>query len=114
MVDREQKNAETTLATIREEGGEVSMFVGDVTNNADCQDMADAAVERYGKLNVLVNNVGISGPGSVTDVAEDFWDTVMDVNLKSVMLSSKHAIPRMIEDGGGSIINLSSIVGLCA
>ena len=114
LVDREQKNAETTLATIREEGGEVSMFVGDVTNNADCQDMADAAVERYGKLNVLVNNVGISGPGSVTDVAEDFWDTVMDVNLKSVMLSSKHAIPRMIEDGGGSIINLSSIVGLCA
>ena len=114
LVDREEKNVETTMATIREEGGEASLFVGDVTNNADCQDMANAAVERYGKLNVLVNNVGISGPGSVTDVAEDFWDTVMDVNLKSVMLTSKHAIPRMIEDGGGSIINLSSIVGLRA
>jgi len=114
LVDRDQKNAETTLATIREEGGEASVFLGDVTSNADCQDMAQAAVSRYGKLNILVNNVGISGPGSVTDVDEDFWDTVIDVNLKSVMLTSKHAIPQMIEAGGGSIINLSSIVGLRA
>jgi NAD(P)-dependent dehydrogenase (short-subunit alcohol dehydrogenase family) len=114
LVDRNQQNAEATLATIKEEGGEASLFVGDVTNNADCQGMAQAAVSRYGKLNVLVNNVGISGPGSVTDVDEDFWDTVIDVNLKSVMLTSRHAIPHMIEVGGGSIVNLSSIVGLRA
>jgi NAD(P)-dependent dehydrogenase (short-subunit alcohol dehydrogenase family) len=114
LVDRNQQNAETTLATIKEEGGEASLFVGDVTNNADCQGIAQAAVSRYGKLNVLVNNVGISGPGSVTDVDEDFWDTVIDVNLKSVMLTSRHAIPHMIEVGGGSIVNLSSIVGLRA
>ena len=114
LVDRDQKNAETTLDTIKEEGGEASVFVGDVTSNADCQDMAQVAVSRYGKLNVLVNNVGISGPGSVTDVDEEFWDTVIDVNLKSVMLTSKYAIPQMIEAGGGSIINLSSIVGLRA
>ena len=97
LVDRDEKNAETTLAVIREEGGEASVFVGDVTSNADCQHMAQVAASRYGKLNVLVNNVGISGPGSVTDVDEEFWDTVIDVNLKSVMLTSKHAIPRMIE-----------------
>ena len=114
LVDREQKNAETTLATIKEEGGEAWVFVGDVTSNADCQGMAQAAVSHYGKLNVLVNNVGISGPGSVTDVDEAFWDTVINVNLKSIMLTSKHAIPQMIEAGGGSIINLSSIVGLRA
>ena len=114
LMDRDQRNAETTLAAIKEEGGEASVFVGDVTSNADCHDMAQAAVERYGELNVLVNNVGINGAGSVTDVDEDFWDTVIDVNLKSVMLTSKHAIPRMIEAGGGSIINLSSIVGLRA
>ena len=90
------------------------IFAGDVTSNADCQGMADAAKSRYGNVNVLINNVGISGPGSVTDVDEDFWDTVMDVNLKSVMLTSKHAIPQMIEAGGGSIVNLSSIVGLRA
>ena len=89
-------------------------MVGDVTNIDSCQEMAETAVSTYGKLNVLVNNVGISGPGSVTDVEEDFWDTVMDVNLKSVMLTSKFAIPEMIKDGGGSIVNLSSIVGLRA
>ena len=114
LVDREERNAETTLAAIREEGGEASLFVGDVTSNADCQSMSQAALSRYGKLNVLVNNVGISGPGTVTDVDEEFWDTVIDVNLKSVMLTSKHAIPQMIQSGGGSIINLSSIVGLRA
>ena len=114
LMDRDQRNAETTLAAVKEEGGEASVFVGDVTSNADCQDMAQATVERYGRLDILVNNVGISGPGSVTDVDEDFWDTVLNVNLKSVMLTSKHVIPRMIETGGGSIINLSSIVGLRA
>lgn len=114
LVDREQKNAETTLAQIKDEGGEASVFVGDVTNLDSCQEMVEAAASTYGKLNVLVNNVGISGPGSVTDVEEDFWDTVMDVNLKSVMLTSKFAIPEMIKDGGGSIVNLSSIVGLRA
>ena len=114
LVDRNQANAETTLATIKEEGGEASVFVGDVTSNEDCQGMAQAALSRYGKLNVLINNVGISGPGSVTDVDEEFWDTVINVNLKSVMLTSKHAIPQMIEAGGGSIVNLSSIVGLRA
>ena len=114
LVDRDEANANTTLAMIKEEGGEASVFVGDVTRNADCQGMAEAAVSRYGRLNVLVNNVGISGPGSVTDVDEDLWDTVIDVNLKSVMLTSKHAIPRMIEGGGGSIVNLSSIAGLRA
>ncbi len=114
LVDRDEKNAETTLANIKEEGGEASVLVGDVTSGSDCQEMAEAAVSRYGRLNVLVNNVGISGPGSVTDVEEDFWDTVINVNLKSVMLTSKYAIPLMIEDGGGSIINLSSIVGLRA
>ncbi len=114
LVDREERNAEITLSMIREEGGEAAVFAGDVTSNDNCRDMAEAARSRYGNVNVLINNVGISGPGSVTDVDVDFWDTVMDVNLKSVMLCSRHAIPQMIEDGGGSIVNLSSIVGLRA
>ena len=114
LVDRDEKNAETTLAQIKEEGGDATIFVGDVTDIDSCREMTEAAVSTYGKLNVLVNNVGISGPGSVTDVEEDFWDKVIDVNLKSVMLTSKFAIPEMIKDGGGSIVNLSSIVGLRA
>ena len=114
LVDRDERNAGATLAMIREQGGEASVFAADVTSNDDCRQMAAAAQSRYGSINILINNVGISGPGSVTDVDEAFWDTVMDVNLKSVMLTSKHAIPQMIEAGGGSIVNLSSIVGLRA
>ena len=114
LVDRDERNADTTLAMIREQGGEASVFAADVTSNDDCRQMAAAAQSRYGNINILINNVGISGPGSVTDVDEAFWDTVMDVNLKSVMLTSKHAIPPMIQAGGGSIVNLSSIVGLRA
>ena len=114
LVDREERNAEATLAMIRKEGGEASVFAGDVTSNADMRDMAEAARSRYGNVNVLVNNVGINGPGSVTDVDLDFWDTVLDVNLKSVMLCSRYTIPQMIEAGGGSIINISSIIGFRA
>ena len=114
LVDRDERNAGATLAMIREQGGEASVFAADVTSNDDCRQMAAAAQSRYGSINILINNVGISGPGSVTDVDEAFWDTVMDVNLKSVMLTSKHAIPQMIDAGGGSIVNLSSIVGLRA
>ncbi len=114
LVDRDERNAETTLAMIREEGGEASIFAGDVTSDDEMREMADAAKSRFGNINVLINNVGISGPGSVTDLDVDFWDTVMDVNLKSVMLCSRYSIPQMIEDGGGSIVNLSSIVGLRA
>ena len=110
LVDREERNAEVTLSMIREEGGEASIFAGDVTSDDDMREMAETAKSRYGNINVLINNVGISGPGSVTDLDVDFWDTVMDVNLKSVMLCSRYSIPQMIEAGGGSIINLSSIV----
>lgn len=114
LVDLDQNRAETTMAQIKDEGGEASVFVGDVTSNDDCNGMASQAVSRYSRLDVLVNNAGITGVGRVTDVTEDFWDRVIDVNLKSVMLTSKHAIPKMIDGGGGSIINLSSIVGLRA
>ena len=114
LVDRDEKNAEVTLGQIKEEGGDATVCVGDVTDIDSCEAMTESAIRAYGKVNVLVNNVGISGPGLVPDVEEEFWDTVMDVNLKSVMLTSKFAIPEMIKDGGGSIINLSSIVGLRA
>ena len=114
LVDREERNAEATLAMIREAGGEASVFVGDITSDDDMREMARAARSRYDKVNVLINNVGINGPGSVTDVDLDFWDTVLDVNLKSGMLCSRHIIPQMIEAGGGSIVNVSSIIALRA
>jgi NAD(P)-dependent dehydrogenase (short-subunit alcohol dehydrogenase family) len=116
LVGRDQKNAEGALSKIKEEGGEASFFAGDVTDIDSSQRMVAAAAEAYGKLDVVVNNVGTMNPSptSVTDVDEKFWDTVMEVNLKSVMLTSKYAISEMIKIGGGSITNISSVQGVQA
>ena len=113
LIDRDFRRAEETLAIIGEEGGQASVFAADVTRAIDCQDMVETAVERYGGVHVLVNNVGVfPDPSSVVDIPEEQWDAIMDVNLKSMMLSSKYAIPPMVKGGGGSIINISSIGGL--
>ena len=114
LVDRAARYAEETLASILEAGGEASVFEADVTRTDDCRRMVEVTLERYGGLHVLLNNVGILGHGSVVDVDEDEWDRVLEVNLKSMMLTSKHAIPAMIQGGGGSIINVSSTAGLRA
>ena len=112
LVDLNRQNAETTLTTIQAKGGEASRFQADVSRNDDCQALVEAALERYGALHILVNNVGISGYGSVVDVKEEVWDKVFEVNLKSMMLTSRYAVPKIIEAGGGSIINISSVDAL--
>ena len=114
LVDSEAARAEETLAMIKEEGGEASVFEADVTRAGDCEGMVETAIDRYGRLDILDNIVGIVRRGTVVDVDEETWDLVMNVNVKSVMLTSKFAVPRMIEGGGGSIINTSSIAGLRA
>jgi NAD(P)-dependent dehydrogenase (short-subunit alcohol dehydrogenase family) len=112
LVDLNLPNAEETLRTIQAEGGEASVFQADVSQSADCQALVEAAVERYGGLHILFNNVGVTAHGSVLDIDEAVWDRVMQINLKSMMLTSKYAIPRMIEAGGGAIVNVSSVDGL--
>ena len=114
LVDNVAARAEETLVIIREDGGEASVFEGDMARAEDCRQMVETAVERYGRLDILDNNVGISVPGTVVDVAEEDWDRVMEVNIKTMMLTSKYAVPRMVEGGGGSIINISSIAGMRA
>jgi NAD(P)-dependent dehydrogenase (short-subunit alcohol dehydrogenase family) len=114
LVDAVKERAEETLAMIKEEGGEASSFEANVINADDCRRMVEVAVERYGRLDILDNNVGISRRGTVLEISEEDWDYVMAVNVKSIVLCSKYAIPRMIESGGGSIINISSIAGLRA
>ena len=114
LVDLVPSRAEETLAIIREEGGEASVFQADLTMAEDCQAMVDAAVERYGGLHVLFNNLGIRGHGAAPDATEEDWDRVLELNLKTMMLASKYAIPRMAEGGGGSIVNVSSIAGMRA
>ncbi len=112
LVDRKLEAAEATLAMIREEGGEAAAFAADVTNSDDCAAMVSAATERWGRLDILDNNVGIGGAGNVVTVDPEVWDRVMQVNVKSMMLASKHAIPAMIASGGGSIVNIASIAAL--
>ena len=114
LVDAFADRAQETLAAIRQEGGDASVFQADVTSDDDCHSLVEAAIQRYERLDILVNNVGISKRGSVLDVTEEEWDRVMAVNVKSMMLTSRHAIPRMMETGGGSIINISSTAGLRA
>jgi len=84
----------------------------DVTKAADCQSAVLQTVEQLGKLNILFNNAGIIRRASVVDTSEQEWDQVMAVNVKSVFLLSKYAIPMMIETGGGVIINTASGWGL--
>ncbi len=114
VVDVIEAAAQDTVDMITEEGGEASVFVADVTSSDDCYAMCRAAVDRYGRLDILVNNVGISSRGNVLTLDIEEWDNVMDVNVKSVVFASRAAIPHMIEGGGGAITNLSSIAGLRA
>ena len=114
LVDLFEERVAETETLIAEEGGVASTFVADVTKAAECEAMVATAVERYGRLDVLDNNVGISIRADVTEVTEEQWDHIMAVNVKSIMLTSKFAVPAMAANGGGAIINISSIAGLRA
>jgi NAD(P)-dependent dehydrogenase (short-subunit alcohol dehydrogenase family) len=109
LVDQVEDWAAQTQRMIQAEGGEACVVQADVTRAADCQRVVETVVARYGRISILHNNVGIGGSGSVVDVDEAAWDEVMRVNVKSMMLMSKHVIPVMASEGGGSIINISSI-----
>jgi NAD(P)-dependent dehydrogenase (short-subunit alcohol dehydrogenase family) len=99
-------------AEIQAAGGEALFVRLDVTREADWQQAVEATVTRFGKLDVLVNNAGISGRGRVEDTSIEEWNRVMEVNATGVFLGSKLAIPAMRQSGGGSIINISSQLGL--
>ncbi|MDE0025373.1 MAG: SDR family NAD(P)-dependent oxidoreductase [Spirochaetaceae bacterium] len=115
VADLHQENAERTVAEIRAEGGEAEAFAADVSQSEQCAAMAAAAVERFGALHVLMNNCGAGGTsGTVSGMDEAILERSLNVNLKSAIFSSKHAIPHMAAAGGGSIINVSSVDGLTA
>ena len=95
------------------EAGSQALFVRlDVTQESDWTNAVDLAVSRFGKLDVLVNNAGISSRAFTDDTGIDAWDKIMEVNSKGVFLGTRAAIPKMLEAGGGSIVNISSIMGL--
>jgi NAD(P)-dependent dehydrogenase (short-subunit alcohol dehydrogenase family) len=98
---------------IAEFKGTAEAFQGDVTTKSGCAAMVEAALERWNRLDVLVNNVGIGSRKSVVDETEDRWERVMRTNVTSMFLASKQAIPAMLQGGeGGAIVNISSISAL--
>ena len=112
LVDRDEEAVQATLDMIRAEGNDAAVAVADVTATEDCARIVADAVSRYGKLDILHNNVGIGGRGTVEQISEVEWDHVQRVNVTSMMLTCKHAIPALRQNGGGAIINVSSIAAL--
>jgi NAD(P)-dependent dehydrogenase (short-subunit alcohol dehydrogenase family) len=113
VVDRELALAERTAAMIASEGGSSAAHAADVTDPAQCRDMVAAAVDRFGRLDFLDNNVGIGSRGTVVDEDPEAWRRVMQVNVETMFLTSKYAIPAMLKTAGrGAIVNVSSISAL--
>jgi len=111
-VDQAKERAEETVRLIRTEGGEAEAFTADVTRAAECQAMVEFAVDRWGGLDVLHNNVGIESRHGLMETTEEEWDRVMAVDLKSMLLTTQAAVPAMEQRGGGSVICISSVAGL--
>lgn len=113
MADYSVEGGEETVKRVKEKGGEATFVAADVSRAADVQKMIKTAIDKYGRLDILHNNAGIEGPlGPTENVSEADWDRVLSVNLKGVFLGSKYAIPQMLKQGGGVIINTASIAGL--
>ena len=112
LVDLHPERAEETRGMIEDEGGKAEVFAADVTSDAGCAAMVAAAVDAFGTVDILVNNIGLAAVGTVVDTSEDDWDRVLDVNLRTTFLASKHAVPVMAAKGAGAIVNISSISAL--
>ena len=114
VAEFDEKAGSETAGMVAAAGGEATFVKADVSREDDARRMVEAAVSAYGKLDVLYNNAGImpEADHSVTDTDVDVWDQVMAVNVRGVFLACKYAIPRMLEQGAGSVINISSFVAL--
>jgi NAD(P)-dependent dehydrogenase (short-subunit alcohol dehydrogenase family) len=112
LTDVSDTAGDATAAEIAAEGGDALFVHADVSKEADAKAMVDAAVERFGSLDVLYNNAGVmlGSDGSVDTTEESVWDTTLAINVKGVAFGCKYGVPAMIATGGGSIINVASFV----
>lgn len=111
-ADRNPEAAQETAQIIRSEGGRAEAVAADVTRHNDIKRMVSGCVDRFGRIDVLDYNVGLAHVGGVVELPEDEWDLMFDVNLKGCYLTMKHVIPVMEAQGGGSIVNISSIASI--
>ena len=115
LVDINLDYAKETKAMIDKEGGESFVFKADIVKADDCRRMAEKCVEVYGRIDILVNNVGIGeGDKRVVKLSEEMWDKIFNVNLKGMFLTCKYVLPVMAKQENGCIINVSSIASVCA
>lgn len=113
IVDRQLELAERTVRMIAEEGGGAAAYAADVTDDTQCRAMVEAALAQFGRLDLLDNNVGIASKGSVVEEDPQVWRRVMQVNVDSMFLASKHAIRAMLATAGaGAVVNVASIAAL--
>ena len=110
--DVREDEGRSLVEKINSEGGDAVFSLLDVTSEKDWDVAVSEAVSRFGKLDVLVNNAGVSARGSIEETTVADWDRVMDINAKGVFLGTRSAIPEMRKAGGGSIVNISSQLGL--
>jgi NAD(P)-dependent dehydrogenase (short-subunit alcohol dehydrogenase family) len=115
VADRNIESAQETVALIAKEGGVAEAQRVDITKDAECKALAEACLKRFGRIDILHNNVGIgtgdSGPTKITDEA---WDRIFEVNVKGAMHTVRHVLPSMREQGSGVILSVSSIASVCA
>jgi NAD(P)-dependent dehydrogenase (short-subunit alcohol dehydrogenase family) len=111
VVDWDREAGKRTAAAIRTEGGEAEFLYADVSKAHDVQGVINAVLDSYGKLDILVNDAAVQIMAKLVDTTEEVWDRIHSVNLKGVFLGCKYAIPAMVRIGGGSIINIASVLG---
>jgi len=111
-VDRDPDSVKETVDKVKAVGGEIVVHQCDVTDNASVAAMAKACVDRFGRIDILMNNVGGSAHGGPVEMPEEVWDAQVDFNLKSVFLACKHVLPVMEKQGKGAIINMASTSGI--
>lgn len=112
LSDMDDAGGQRVLEAVRKDGGKGIYIHGDVSSHSDCEATVNAALKEFGHLNIAVNNAGIAGPPALTgDYPLDGWDKVIAVNLSGVFQGMRYQIPAMLKAGGGSIINMASILG---
>lgn len=115
VVDRSLESAKETVTAISADGGVAAALAADVTREADCRLVVEDCLSRYGRIDILQNNVGRSeGDASTTELEEENWLALMDVNLKSAYLTCKHTLPVMRKQKAGVITNISSTSSVCS
>jgi len=113
LIDAVQEWAQVTRDMIAKEGGEATVCVCDVSRDEECRAAVEGAVGQWGRVDILVNNVGVGGPqGTAVDLDLQAWDQALRINVTSMMLMARHSLPHMIAQQKGSIINVASVAGL--